>query len=106
MPEITFIEPDGNERTVKAEVGVSLMEVAIANGVRGIDADCGGSCSCATCHGYIAEAWMEKIEPADYGEISMLDFVFDKMDNSRLTCQIKVTPEMDGMLITLPESQG
>jgi|SRR5699024_1859288 len=106
MAEITFIEPDGSERTVTAEAGRSIMEVAVENGVRGIDADCGGSCSCATCHGYIGKDWLEKLQPADYGEDSMLEFVDDRLENSRLTCQIKVTPDMDGMRIRLPQSQG
>ena len=106
MPQIIFIEPDGDEKVVQAEVGVSVMQVAVQNGVKGIDADCGGSCSCATCHGYVDPAWFEKIEPADDGELGMLDFVYMRSEGSRLTCQIEVSPDMDGMLIRLPESQG
>ena len=106
MPQIIFIEPDGDEKVVQAEVGMSVMQVAVQNGVKGIDADCGGSCSCATCHGYVDPAWCEKIASADDGELGMLDFVYMRSDGSRLTCQIKVSPDMDGMLIRLPESQG
>lgn len=106
MLNIIFIEPDGQEKKVKAEIGQSLMEVAVQNGVNGIDADCGGACSCATCHCYIDEAWFSKIEQADSVELDMLDFAYLKKERSRLSCQIKVSSNMDGILIHFPESQA
>lgn len=106
MPIIIFIEPDGNQKEVRAEVGQSVMEAAVQNGVKGIDADCGGSCSCATCHGYIDEDWRDRIDPADSVELDMLDFAYMRAEGSRLTCQIKVGDGMDGLLIRLPEAQA
>ncbi|MEN4920938.1 2Fe-2S iron-sulfur cluster-binding protein [Achromobacter spanius] len=106
MPVIIFIEPDGRENRVNAAVGQSVMEAAVQNGVRGIDADCGGACSCATCHGYVSAAWCGRIEPADSVERDMLDFAYMRDSSSRLTCQIKVTEQMDGFLIRLPEAQA
>jgi 2Fe-2S ferredoxin len=106
MPTIVFIEPDGQQRKIAANVGQSVMEVAVQHGVRGIDADCGGACSCATCHGYIDAAWQERIAPADEVEADMLDFAYLREETSRLTCQIKITDGMDGLLIRLPSSQA
>jgi len=106
MPTIIFIEPGGSQREVDAEVGQSVMEVAVRYGVKGIDADCGGACSCATCHGYIDEAWRDRIEPAESVELDMLEFAWRKAEGSRLTCQISVNDGMNGLLIRLPESQG
>jgi ferredoxin, 2Fe-2S len=106
MPTIVFIEPDGKQREVHASVGQSVMEIAVQHGVRGIDADCGGACSCATCHGYIDEAWQQRIAPADSVESDMLDFAYLRTEASRLTCQIKVTDSMDGLLVRLPSSQA
>lgn len=106
MPRIIFIEPGGSQREVDAQVGQSLMEAGVQNGVKGIDADCGGACSCATCHGYIDEAWRDRIDPADSVELDMLEFAWRRAEGSRLTCQIKVNEGMNGLLIRLPESQG
>lgn len=106
MPKLIFIEPDGTERSVLAQLGQSVMEVAVQHGVKGIDADCGGACSCATCHGYVDESWLDRIAAADSVELDMLDFAYERLDSSRLTCQIKVSEDMDGLLIKLPESQG
>jgi ferredoxin, 2Fe-2S len=106
MPTIIFIEPGGAHREVDAQTGQSLMEAAVQHGVKGIDADCGGACSCATCHGYIDEAWRDRIEPADSAELDMLEFAWRRAEGSRLTCQIKVSAGMNGLLIRLPESQG
>ena len=106
MPRIIFIEPGGSEKSVHAEVGQSVMEVAVQHGVRGIDADCGGACSCATCHGYVDEAWRHRVQEADSVELDMLDFAYQRSDGSRLTCQITVSNDMEGLLIRLPESQG
>jgi 2Fe-2S ferredoxin len=106
MPKIIFIEPDGNENSVSAEIGQSVMEAAVQNGVQGIDADCGGACSCATCHGYVDEAWRGRISAPDSVELDMLDFAYMRGEGSRLTCQITVDAGMEGLLIRLPESQA
>ena len=106
MPTIVFIEPDGHQRAIQAKAGQSVMEAAVQHDVKGIDADCGGSCSCATCHGYIDEAWRDRIEPPDNVELDMLDFAYMRGEGSRLTCQIKISNTMDGLLIRLPESQA
>ncbi|MBX3520932.1 MAG: 2Fe-2S iron-sulfur cluster binding domain-containing protein [Xanthobacteraceae bacterium] len=106
MPKITYIEHDGTSRTVDAEVGSTVMENAIRNGIPGIEAECGGACSCATCHVHVDEAWMEKVGKPAPMEEDMLDFAFDVRPNSRLSCQIKVTDELDGLIVTTPEQQG
>jgi 2Fe-2S ferredoxin len=105
MPNITFIEHDGTEHTVQAEVGLSVMRAAIDNLVPGIDADCGGECSCATCHVYVKPEWMDKVgQPADREE-SMLDLNPEREQTSRLSCQIPVTEALDGLVVTVPEFQ-
>ena len=105
MPKITFIEHDGTEHTVDGEVGLSVMRAAIDNLVPGIDADCGGECSCATCHVYVDPGWMEKVgQPSDREE-SMLDLNPERESNSRLSCQIPVTEDIDGLVVTVPEFQ-
>jgi len=105
MPQITFIDFDGTQTTVDAELGQSLMEAATQNDVGGIDADCGGACACATCHVYIDKAWMEKVGlPTDL-EAEMLDVAEEVEDNSRLACQVPVTAELDGLRVSTPESQ-
>ena len=106
MPKITFIEHNGAEHTVEAPTGVSVMETAIKNMVPGIDADCGGACACATCHVYVDEAWVEKVGKPEAMEESMLDFAAEPKPNSRLSCQINVTDEHDGLIVRLPEFQG
>lgn len=106
MPRITYIEHDGTERTVDAEVGATVMETAIRNNVPGIVAECGGACSCATCHVHVDEAWKEKVGPPSAMEEDMLDFAFDVRPTSRLSCQIKVTEELDGLVVHTPEQQG
>ena len=105
MPKITYIQPDGTENVVEAKAGWSVMEGAIKNRVRGIDADCGGACACATCHVYVDEAWREKTGTPSAMEESMLDFAEDVRPESRLSCQIKVTDALDGLVVRLPESQ-
>ncbi len=105
MTKITFIQPSGIDIEVDATPGNSLMQTAIDNMVDGILADCGGSCSCATCHCYIDEKFFDKIPTANATEESMLDFVVEPQDNSRLSCQVVVTDDMDGMVVTLPTSQ-
>jgi 2Fe-2S ferredoxin len=106
MPKITYIEHDGKKRTVDAPVGTTVMENAIKNGVPGIVAECGGACSCATCHVHVDEAWKEKVGPPSPMEEDMLDFAFDVRPTSRLSCQIKVTDELDGLVVHTPVQQG
>jgi 2Fe-2S ferredoxin len=106
MPKITYIEHDGTSRTVDAEVGATVMETAIRNSVPGIVAECGGACSCATCHVHVDEAWSEKVGPPSAMEEDMLDFAFDVKPTSRLSCQIKVTDELDGLVVRTPSQQG
>jgi ferredoxin, 2Fe-2S len=106
MPKITYIEHDGKKRTVDAPVGSTVMENAIKNGVPGIVAECGGACSCATCHVHVDEAWKEKVGPPSPMEEDMLDFAFDVRPTSRLSCQIKVTDELDGLVMHTPAQQG
>ena len=106
MPKVTFIDAAGTSREVEAEAGATLMETAIRNGVPGIDAECGGACACATCHVYVDEDWIEATGSAGPMEEDMLDFAFDVRPTSRLSCQIKITPELDGLVVTTPERQG
>ena len=105
MPKITYIAFDGNETTVDAKEGMSVMQTAVNNGVDGIVAECGGACSCATCHVYVDEGWFDKLPEAQAMEKEMLDFVMSPEPTSRLSCQIKVTPELDGLVVNTPESQ-
>ncbi len=105
MPKITFIQPDGTRQEVEAEAGMTVMEAAKKNLVEGIEAECGGACACATCHVYVDSSWIEAVgKPAEMEE-DMLDFAFDVRDSSRLSCQIKVTDELDGLVVTVPEKQ-
>lgn len=106
MPKITFIDFSGTARTVDAQVGATVMETAIHNNVPGIEAECGGSCACATCHVYVDEAWHEKTGMPSAMEEDMLDFAYDVRPNSRLSCQIKVTEELDGLVVHTPERQA
>ena len=106
MPKINFIDSTGTTRTVEAQVGATVMETAIHNGVPGIDAECGGACACATCHVYIDEAWRETVGPPSPMEEDMLDFGYEVKENSRLSCQIKVTAALDGLVVRPPERQA
>ncbi len=106
MAKITYIEHDGSEHVVEGENGHSVMETALKNDVPGIDADCGGACACATCHVYVDEAWKEKAGEPSTMETSMLDFAHDARENSRLSCQIKISDALDGLIVRLPEFQG
>jgi len=99
MPRIVYIEPDGTRKEVEVEVGYSVMEGATLNGIEGIEAECGGACSCATCHAYIDEAWLGKLQPMDGMEDSMLEAAVERQSNSRLTCQIPVTEDLDGLTL-------
>lgn len=106
MASITFIDQDGGKRTVEAEPGSTVMEAAIRNDVPGIEAECGGACSCATCHVYVDDAWTAAVGGPEPMEEDMLDFAYDVRPTSRLSCQIKVTPALDGLVVTTPERQG
>ena len=105
MPKITYIDQSGFERTVDAETGATVMETAINNDVPGILATCGGSCSCATCHVYVDDDWLDKLPPPELEESDMLDTAHDLKDNSRLSCQIVVSEELDGLTVTTPPRQ-
>jgi ferredoxin, 2Fe-2S len=105
MPKITFVLPDGSQQTVDAEAGVTVMEAAKLNLIPGIEAECGGACACATCHVYVNADWQDKTGKPSEMEEDMLDFAFDVRDTSRLSCQIKVTAELDGLVVTVPEKQ-
>ena len=105
MAKITYIQPDGAQETVDAEPGMTVMETAKRHLIEGIEAECGGACSCATCHVYIAEAWREKVGGPSEMEEDMLDFAFDVRPSSRLSCQIKVTEALDGLVVHVPEKQ-
>jgi 2Fe-2S ferredoxin len=105
MARITYIEHDGTSHELEVESGLSVMEGAVRNGVPGIDADCGGACACATCHVYIAHNWTKKVGPASNEESDLLEFTETIRSNSRLSCQIEVTAELDGLVVHMPESQ-
>ncbi len=105
MAKITYIDDEDRERTVEVPAGWSVMEGAVKNNVAGIDADCGGACACATCHVYVDAAWEKKLPAREEMELSMLDFALDVKPNSRLSCQLKVTPELDGLVVRTPKSQ-
>ena len=99
MAKIHFVDHSGEKRTIEVENGATVMEAAIRNAVPGIEAECGGACACATCHVYVDEAWREKVGSPTPMEEDMLDFGFDVRPNSRLSCQIKVSDELDGLVV-------
>lgn len=105
MPKITFIQPDGTTQVIEATVGQTVMEAAKINEIAGIEAECGGACACATCHVYVADEWREKTGQPSEMEEDMLDFAFDVSEASRLSCQIKVTDDLDGAVFKVPAKQ-
>ena len=105
MPTVTFITHAGERHEVDVPVGVSLMRAATGNDVPGIDGDCGGQCACATCHIYVESPWAERLAPASEMEKNMVSFTDDLRESSRLGCQIPVTEELDGLVVTMPEGQ-
>jgi ferredoxin, 2Fe-2S len=105
MAKITFIQPDGRAQTVEGEAGMTVMETAKKHLIDGIEAECGGACACATCHVYVDDQWRERVGPPAEMEEDMLDFAFDVRESSRLSCQIKVTPELDGLVVRVPDKQ-
>ena len=106
MPKITYIEVSGNRKTIEVEKGLSVMEGAVQNNIPGIDADCGGSMACATCHVYVKEEWLDKLPQKEDGEEDMLDMAFEPKNNSRLSCQLIVSDELDGLEVSIPSKQG
>ena len=105
MPKIVFIEPGGARREVSAPIGITLMEVARQHGVQGVVAQCGGACACATCHVYIDPNWLGRLEPPEDMEQGMLESAWEPRGNSRLSCQIHVTADLDGLQVTVPQQQ-
>ena len=105
MPKIIYKDYQGTSKTIEVESGFTVMEGAIQKEIPGIDADCGGSMACATCHVYVDEKWIDKIPKAEDAEIDMIDMAFEPKKNSRLSCQIIVNEELDGLEVTTPEKQ-
>ena len=105
MPKITYIDSSGNQKTIDVAIGLSVMEGAIQNNIPGIDADCGGGMACATCHVYVKEEWFNKLPKAEDGEQDMIDMAFEPKKNSRLSCQLIVSDELDGIIVTTPSKQ-
>ena len=105
MPKITYIDSSGNKKIIEVSKGLSVMEGAVQNNVPGIDADCGGGMACATCHVYVKENWFNKLQKAEDGEQDMIDLAFEPKNNSRLSCQIIVTDELDGLVVNTPTKQ-
>ena len=106
MAKITYKDYKGNLKTIEVENGLSVMEGAIQNEISGIDADCGGAMACATCHVYVKEEWFNKIPKAEEAEVDMIDMAYEPKQNSRLSCQIIVSDELDGLEVTTPEKQS
>lgn len=106
MPKITYIEHNGTVHEVEGDAGSTVMETAIRNAVPGIEAECGGALACATCHVYVREDWFDKTGGPSEMEEDMLDFAYDVQPTSRLSCQIKVSDELDGLVVNVPERQG
>ena len=106
MPKITYIEHNGKSHTLEVPKDLSVMEGAIQNNIAGIDADCGGACACATCHVYVDEIWFDKLVKKSDAEQDMLDMAFEPNKSSRLSCQITVTDELDGLVVKMPSKQA
>ena len=106
MPKITYTDYQGNSKTIEVENGLSVMEGAVQNEVTGIDADCGGSMACATCHVYVQDEWFNKIDKAEDAEQDMIDMAYEPKKNSRLSCQLIVTDDLNGLVVNIPTKQG
>ena len=106
MPKITYIEHNGKSHTLEVANGLTVMEGAVQNNIPGIDADCGGSCACATCHVYVDEKWFDKLEKKESAEEDMLDTAFKPNKFSRLSCQLIVSDALDGLVVKMPSKQG
>ena len=105
MAKINFVDNSGETRVIDVENGATVMEAAIRNAIPGIEAECGGACACATCHVFVDQQWLGKLPKKDDMEVTMLDFAPEVEANSRLSCQIKVTPELEGLTVRMPKSQ-
>ena len=105
MPKITYIEHGGKEHKIDVSNGLTVMEGAVQNDIPGIDADCGGSMACATCHVYVKEEWFNKLPKKEDGEEDMLDMAYEPKKNSRLSCQLMISDQLDGLVVNLPEKQ-
>jgi len=105
MPKITYIENSGKSHTIDVSKGLSVMEGAIQNNIPGIDADCGGGMACATCHVYVKEEWFDKLPKKEDGEEDMIDMAYEPNKFSRLSCQIIVSDDLEGLIVNLPEKQ-
>jgi 2Fe-2S ferredoxin len=106
MSKIVFTEPGGGRREINAPLGLTLMEAARQNGVQGVVALCGGACMCATCHVYVDPQWLARLEPPEEMEEGMLETAWEPRANSRLSCQIQITADLDGLQVTVPQRQG
>jgi 2Fe-2S ferredoxin len=106
MAKITYIEISGNSKTIEVANGLSVMEGAVQNDIPGIDADCGGGMACATCHVYVKEEWLDKLTKKEDGEEDMLDMAYEPNKFSRLSCQLIVSDELDGLIVSTPSKQG
>ena len=106
MAKITYIEHTGKSHTIDVKSGLSVMEGAVQNNIPGIDADCGGGMACATCHVYVKEEWFNKLPTKEDGEEDMLDMAFEPKKNSRLSCQLTVSDELNGLIVNIPSKQG
>lgn len=106
MTKISFVEHDGTRHEVEADTGSTIMEAALRNNVPGIVAECGGACTCATCHCYIDDKWVEAVGGPSAMEEDMLDFAYDVKESSRLSCQVKISEPLEGLIVHIPERQG
>ena len=106
MPKIKFIDQKGNSKTIDVENGLTVMEGAVQNNIPGIDADCGGSMACATCHVYVKEEWFDKLPKKEDGEEDMIDMAYEPNKFSRLSCQLTISDELEGLVVTLPAKQA
>ena len=106
MPKITYLNKSGGSETVEVENGLSVMEGAVQNNIPGIDADCGGALCCATCHVYVKEEWLNKLEKKEDAEEDMLDLAIEPKKNSRLSCQLIVSDSLEGLIVTTPDKQS
>ena len=105
MPKIIYRDLEGGSKTVEVENGLTVMEGALQNEIPGIDADCGGSMACATCHVYVEETWLSKLPKIEDAEVDMIDMAYEPKKNSRLSCQLIVSDDLDGLIVTTPEKQ-
>ena len=106
MPKIIYNDYQGNSKTIEVDNGLSVMEGAIQNDIPGIDADCGGAMACATCHVYVKENWFNKLPKPEDAEVDMIDMAYEPKKNSRLSCQVIVSDELDGLEVSTPEKQS